>query len=118
MAKRPNREFDIFKCSIKMAKSYLKDHCKDQVGKVYPVVDFNSCGGKKDCVAVCPYGVFEIKPISKQDKAKLNLKGQIKTLFFKQKAYVIQPNQCHSCGLCVQACPEKAIKLTKFIQAD
>jgi hypothetical protein len=37
-----------------MAKSYLKDHCKDQVGKVYPVVDFSSCGGKEFGIAFCP----------------------------------------------------------------
>lgn len=50
-----------------------------------PIVDFNSCGGKEDCVAVCPYAVFEMRPISKEDKAKLNFKGQIKTLFFKKR---------------------------------
>ncbi|WP_211235282.1 4Fe-4S dicluster domain-containing protein [Runella zeae] len=83
-----------------------------------PIVNFNSCGGKEDCVVVCPYDVFEMRTIADADKAKLNLKGQIKTFFFNQKAYVINPDQCHSCGLCVQACPEKAIKLTRFVKED
>lgn len=83
-----------------------------------PIVNFNSCGGKEDCVSVCPYDVFEMQPISKEDKAKLNLNGQIKTFFFKKKAYVINPEQCHACGLCVQACPENAIKLARLIKED
>jgi NAD-dependent dihydropyrimidine dehydrogenase PreA subunit len=98
-----------------MKKKELNNHCKDEAGKVYPVVNFNNCGGKEDCVVVCPHNVFEMRPISKEDKEKLNFKGQIKTFFFKQKAYVINPDQCHSCGLCVQACPEKAIKLIKYL---
>lgn len=101
-----------------MAKKEPKDHCKDELGKVYPIVNFNNCGGKEDCVVVCPYNVFEMRPITAEDKAKLNFKGKLKTFFFKQKAYVINPDQCHSCGLCVQVCPEKAIKLSKYLKAD
>ncbi|WP_417940344.1 4Fe-4S dicluster domain-containing protein [Flavobacterium sp. RS13.1] len=101
-----------------MKKKLDQSNCSDVAEKLMPIVNFNSCGGKKDCVEVCPYDVFEMQPISQEDKAKLNLKGQIKTFFFKQKAYVINPDQCHSCGLCVQACPEKAIKLTRFIKGE
>lgn len=101
-----------------MKKSEIKNHCKEDAGKVFPIVNFNDCGGKEDCVEICPYNVFEMRPIMKDDKIKLNFKGQIKTFFIKQKAYVINPEQCHSCGLCLQACPEKAIKLTKFIKVD
>lgn len=59
--------------------------------KLMPVVNFNNCGGKADCVAVCPHEVFEMKPISENEKSNLNLKGKIKTLFFKNKAYVVHP---------------------------
>ncbi|MCU0438722.1 MAG: ferredoxin family protein [Raineya sp.] len=93
-------------------------NCSDITEKLMPIVNFNSCGGKEDCVTVCPYNVFEMRPITKKDKAKLSLKGKIKTFFFKQKAYVVNPDQCHACGLCIQACPEKAIKLTKFINTN
>jgi NAD-dependent dihydropyrimidine dehydrogenase PreA subunit len=101
-----------------MKRTLDYSNCSDSAEKLMPIVNFNSCAGKADCVAVCPYDVFEMQPISKEDKAKLNLKGQIKTFFFKQKAYVINPDQCHSCGLCVQVCPENAIKLIKFRQED
>lgn len=101
-----------------MQKIQDRSNCSDLPEKLMPIVNFNSCGGEQDCVAVCPYDVFEMQIISKEDRARLNFKGQLKTFFFKQKAYVIHPNQCHACGLCIQACPEKAIKLTKFIQKD
>lgn len=98
-----------------MKKRFLnKANCSDVSEKLMPLVNLNNCDGKKNCVEVCPYDVFEIKPISTEDQAKLNLKGKIKTIFFKQKAYVINPNKCHSCGLCVLACPEKAIKLIHY----
>lgn len=97
-----------------MKRNLDTSNCSDAVEKVMPVVNFNNCGGKADCITVCPYNVFEIQPITLEDKAKLNFKGQIKTFYFKQKAYVVNPHQCHACGLCVQVCPEKAIKLIKF----
>ena len=96
-------------------KKTIISKCDDVGGKLMPQVDFNNCGAKKDCVAICPYDVFEMRPITIEDKAKLNLKGKIKTLFFKEKAYVTDPEVCHACGSCVQACPEKAIKLTKMV---
>lgn len=99
-------------------RNFDNSNCSDEAGKLMPIVDFNSCGGKEDCAIVCPYDVFEMRPISKEDKTKLNLKGQLKTFFFKHKAYVINPEQCHACGLCVQACPERAIKLTRFVKEE
>ncbi|EQA34736.1 4Fe-4S binding domain protein [Leptospira inadai serovar Lyme str. 10] len=30
------------------------------------------------------------------------------------KAYVVRPEDCHACGLCVAACPEKAVRLISF----
>lgn len=96
-----------------MSKANNDDY-QDRTGKLYPVVNFNNCGGKKDCVIVCPYNVFEMRPIAPEDAAQLNLKGKLKAFFFKEKAYVIDPNLCHACGICVRACPEKAIKLSRF----
>lgn len=95
-------------------KTQYKSHCDDTGGKLMPLVNFNNCGAKEDCVAVCPYDVFEMLPITLADKSQLNFKGKIKTFFFKHKAYLTDPTLCQACGLCVQACPEKAIKLIKL----
>lgn len=91
-------------------------NCQPEAEKLMPLVDFNDCGGKTICEAVCPYDVFEMRPIEPQDKAELNLKGKIKTFFKKQKAYLKNPALCHACGYCVKQCPEKAIKLIPFKQ--
>ena len=99
-----------------MAKKALKSNCDEIGGKLMPVVNFNSCGAKEDCVAVCPYNVFEMRLITDKDRLNLNLKGRIKTFFDKRKAYLTAPALCHACGLCVQACPEQAIKLSKLIE--
>ncbi len=80
-------------------KKPLKSNCDEEGGKLMPLVNFNSCGAKEDCVAVCPYDVFEIRPITIEDKAKLNMKGKIKTFFFKEHALLL-----------TQANPEKKRK--------
>ena len=33
-----------------------------------------------------------------------------------KQAFVVNPESCHACGLCVRACPEKAIRLIRFEQ--
>lgn len=88
-----------------------KENCSTDLGKFVPLVNFNDCGGKTICEAICPYDVFEMRPITQEDKKQLNLKGKIKTFFNKQKAYLLHPDQCAACGYCVKQCPEKAIKL-------
>lgn len=98
-----------------MKQKIVKDNCDEEGGKLKPIVNFNNCGAKEDCVAVCPYQLFEMQPIGAKDKAELNLKGRIKTFFDKRKAYLIDPNNCHACGLCIQACPENAIKLSRLL---
>lgn len=98
-------------------KKNIEPHCDEAGGKLQPVVDFNSCSGAGDCVRVCPYTVFELRTIAAADQAVLNLKGRLKTLFKKEKAYIIHPEACHACGLCVQACPEKAVRLVKVAGA-
>lgn len=39
-------------------KKQLENNCDETGGKLMPLVNFNSCGAKEDCVAVCPYDVF------------------------------------------------------------
>jgi NAD-dependent dihydropyrimidine dehydrogenase PreA subunit len=33
-----------------------------------------------------------------------------------KQAFVANPDACRGCGLCVQVCPEKAIKLQRAVQ--
>lgn len=79
-----------------------------------PIINLSNCGGKEACVAVCPYDVLEMRPITDEDRLTLNFKGKLKTLFKNKKAYVTDPNLCHACGKCVDVCPERAIKLTRL----
>ena len=98
-------------------KTLTKDNCKDEGGKLIPVVNFNSCEGKGPCIDVCPYDVFEMRTITDEQYSGLSLIGKLKTkVHGREKAVVINGENCHSCGLCVAACPEKAIKLQKADQ--
>jgi len=81
---------------------------------VVPHIDLSNCEGKGDCVEVCPYEVFEIRDLTQDKRKSLSLVGHIKTLIHgSSKGFVKRPELCLACGLCVKACPEKAIKLIK-----
>jgi len=95
-------------------KDISQDNCKETPGQLAPIVDFNKCEAKGPCIEECPYDVFEMQTITKEDYSKLGFLGKLKTRAHgNRKAYVVKPEQCHSCGICVIACPEKAIKLKK-----
>jgi NAD-dependent dihydropyrimidine dehydrogenase PreA subunit len=86
--------------------------CKAAPGEFVPVVDRSKCEGKADCVAVCPYDVFEVGRISESDFASLGLLAKLKVMAHGRKtALVPRASACQACGLCVVACPEKAITL-------
>jgi NAD-dependent dihydropyrimidine dehydrogenase PreA subunit len=75
-------------------------------------VDRERCEGKRDCVEVCPYGVFEVQRITDVDFAKLSFFGRLKSRAHGRKtAYTPLADACQACGLCVVACPEHAIVL-------
>jgi 4Fe-4S ferredoxin len=89
-------------------------NCKDEAGKLIPIINFNSCEGKGPCIEVCPYDVFEMNKITDEQYKSLSLVGKLKTkVHGREKAFVVNGELCHACGLCVTACPEKAIKLQK-----
>ena len=86
--------------------------CADQPGRFAPRIDRNRCEAKADCVRVCPYHVFEIRPLSAEEKRGLSWVGRLKSFAHRGKqAFAVQADECHACGLCVKACPESAIRL-------
>ena len=86
--------------------------CKGEPGRVAPVVDRNRCEAKEDCVAVCPYDVFEVRKLAAEDRAGLSWLGRLKAFAHgNRQAYVVKPEACHACQLCIAACPEQALRL-------
>ena len=88
--------------------------CRPDAGDLAPVIDLAKCEGKADCLRVCPYDVVEVRVATGAERSSLGLLAQLKSLAHgHKKAFVIHADQCHACGLCVQACPETAIRLLK-----
>jgi NAD-dependent dihydropyrimidine dehydrogenase PreA subunit len=88
--------------------------CRAAPGAFLPQIDRARCEGKSDCVAVCPYDVFEVRRIEDEDFARLGILGKLKSLAHGRKtAYTPRADACQACGLCVVACPEKAIRLVE-----
>lgn len=97
----------------KDCRSSLGDSAQP-AGTFAPVVDRARCEGKRDCVDVCPEDVFEVRRMDDADFAALGLFAKLKSRAHGRKtAYTPRADACRSCGLCVTACPEKAIKLQR-----
>lgn len=89
------------------------ESCRAKPGAHHPEIDRNRCEGKAECVAVCPYGVFEVRRIDDEDFRALSFFGKLKSRAHRRlTAYAPGAAQCHACGLCVVACPENAIRLS------
>jgi NAD-dependent dihydropyrimidine dehydrogenase PreA subunit len=90
------------------------EQCRAEPGLYAPVIDRERCEAKADCVAVCPYGVFEVRSIEREDFRGLSLLGKLKSVAHRRRsAYAVSADACQACGLCVVACPEKAITLVR-----
>ncbi len=86
--------------------------CKGTPGKVAPVIDRNRCEAKEDCVRVCPYNVFEVRKLGSEERVAMSLLGRLKAFAHgNRQAFVVRPEACHACQLCIPACPEQAIRL-------
>jgi 4Fe-4S ferredoxin len=91
-----------------------ESECKQEPGVFRPIVSRSKCEGKRDCVEVCPYDVFEVRRMDDADFAQLSFLAKLKSVAHKrQTAYTPRADQCRACGKCAAACPEKAIKLER-----
>ncbi len=88
--------------------------CKQAPGVFVPVINRNRCEGKAACVPVCPHAVLGVRKFARAELPGLTLVGQLKAwVHGGMQAELLQPDLCQACGLCVQACPEKAITLVR-----
>jgi NAD-dependent dihydropyrimidine dehydrogenase PreA subunit len=93
---------------------FSTDKCDDTPGRLVPVIDRNRCEAKTDCITACPYDVFEVRVLTDAQRAGLSWIGWLKAWAHGNKqAFAVRAQDCHACGLCVTACPEKAIKLAR-----
>lgn len=90
------------------------EDCRAEPGRYRVVVNRNKCEGKRDCVEVCPYGVFEVRRMDDAEYAQLNLLGKLKARAHgRLTAYTPKLDACQACGMCVVACPEHALTLQR-----
>ena len=86
--------------------------CKADPGVYHPEVDPRRCEGKGDCVAVCPYDVFEVARMADDTFAAMPVMAKLKSWAHGRKtALTLRADACRGCGMCVVACPEHAIRL-------
>lgn len=84
----------------------------EEGARVAPLVNRARCEGKADCVAVCPYGVFEVRTLTDGEYRALPPLARLKAwVHGKKTADTPNADACRACGLCVVACPEKALTL-------
>ena len=88
--------------------------CRAAPGALRPEVDPRRCEGKGDCVAVCPYDVFEVGRMTDEVFDSMSTLVKLKIWAHGRKtAQTPHADACRACGLCVVACPEHAIRLVE-----
>jgi 4Fe-4S ferredoxin len=90
------------------------EKCLASPGIWAPMIDRARCEGKEDCVAVCPYSVFELGTLTDREFNSLGFVGRLKARSHDRRtARTPNAGSCRACGLCVVACPEEAISLQR-----
>jgi NAD-dependent dihydropyrimidine dehydrogenase PreA subunit len=88
--------------------------CKFPPGVMTPEINPSRCEAKGPCVPACPYDVLEIRSLTAEEKSVLTPMQRFRTFVHGNKrAFVVDADACRGCGLCVEACPENAIKLKR-----
>ena len=94
------------------------ERCRAEPGAFVPVVSRSRCEGKADCVAVCPHDVFALDVLTDPEFEALGLLGRLKARAHGRKTVRLpHADACRACGLCVVACPEKALRLERLPSA-
>jgi 4Fe-4S ferredoxin len=90
------------------------EECKAAPGTFHPVVDARRCEGKGECAVVCPLDVFQVGRMADEVFDGMPTLSKIKLWVHGRKtAYTPNAEACQACGLCVTACPERAIRLVR-----
>lgn len=90
------------------------EQCRAVPASYTPVIDRGRCEGKAECIAVCPYDVFEVRRMDDADFEQLSFFGRLKSRAHRRMtAYTPRADACRACGLCVVVCPENAISLVR-----
>ncbi len=90
------------------------ERCRAPPGRWIPIVDRTKCEGKEDCVVVCLYDVFQLGTLTEAEYGALGIVGRMKARAHDRRtSRTPHADACRACGLCVVACPEKAIRLQR-----
>ena len=90
-------------------------NCDAAPGRVIPIIRRDLCDGERDCVVVCPYDVFQVRRLTFAEwraVPRLSLRLAL-PLFGNRQAFTVDADACRACGLCVRACPHRAVELVR-----
>ena len=92
----------------------MRADCDIPPGAFLPVIDPRRGEAAGACVDVCPYDVLRLLPARTANTEALRWHTRMKVRIRGNKlAYAVAPDACRACGLCVAACPERAIRVRR-----